>query len=109
MKIHCYYIYILTNKHNTVLYTGMTNDLVRRCHEHKNKTVPGFTEKYNVDKLIYFELFDFVDLAINREKQIKGYSRIKKEALINKFNPAWNELFVNGKVTSADAPNSMHK
>ena len=99
MKIHCYYIYILTNKNNTVLYTGVTNDLVRRCHEHKNKLFKGFTEKYNVDKLIYYEIFDYIDLAIKREKQIKGYSRVKKDALIEKFNPTRTDLYNNGKIT----------
>ena len=98
MKIHCYYIYILTNKNNTVLYTGVTNDLVRRCYEHKKKLIPGFTEKYNIDKLIYFEIFDYVELAIKREKQIKGYSRTKKAALINKTNPEWIDLYGDGKI-----------
>ena len=79
MKIHIYYIYILTNNNNTVLYTGVTNDLVRRIHEHKNKLIKGFTEKYNVDKLVYYEVFDYIELAIRREKQIKGYSRVKKD------------------------------
>lgn len=98
MKIHSYYIYILTNKIHTVLYTGVTNDLTRRCYEHKNQLVKGFTEKYNVDKLVYYELFDFVDLAINREKQLKGFSRAKKIALIDKFNPDWFDLYYNGKI-----------
>ncbi|MGE0638575.1 MAG: GIY-YIG nuclease family protein, partial [Bacteroidia bacterium] len=98
MKIHIYYIYILTNKNHTVLYTGVTNDLARRCHEHKNKLVKGFTEKYNVENLVYYEVYDFIDLAINREKQIKGYSRAKKEALINKRNPEWRDLYDNGKI-----------
>jgi len=78
MKLHLYYVYILTNVNHTVLYTGVTNDLERRCFEHKQKKIKGFTQKYNVDKLIYYEKFDFVDLAIAREKQIKGYSRAKK-------------------------------
>ena len=86
MKIYIYYVYILTNINNTVLYTGVTNDLIRRCHEHKNKLVKGFTEKYNVDKLVYYEVFDYIDLAIKREKQIKGFSRAKKDILINKIN-----------------------
>jgi len=98
MKIHCYYTYILTNKNHTVLYTGISNDLVRRCFEHKNKLVHGFTEKYNIEKLIYFEMFDYVDLAIKREKQIKGYSRAKKTALINKINSGWNDLYNNDKI-----------
>jgi putative endonuclease len=98
MKLHIYYVYILTNKNNTVLYTGVTNDLARRCYEHKNKLVKGFTEKYNVDKLVYYETINFIDLAIHREKQIKGYSRIKKEALIAKLNPEWQELYDSGKI-----------
>lgn len=96
MKIHIYYIYILTNKNNTVLYTGVTNNLVRRCHEHKKKLIKGFTEKYNVDKLVYYELFNFIELAIKREKQIKGYSREKKDILIDKVNPNRDELYKNG-------------
>jgi len=75
MKIRFYYVYVLTNSNHNVLYTGVTNDLGRRCYEHKKKKVKGFTQRYNVDKLIYFEVFDFIDQAIAREKQIKGYSR----------------------------------
>ena len=67
-----YYVYIMTNKYNTVLYTGVTNDLVRRVYEHKEKLVDGFTKKYNVDKLVYFECADDIKAAIAREKQIKG-------------------------------------
>ena len=78
MRIHLYYIYILTNTSQKVLYTGLTNDLERRCYEHKQKIIKGFTQKYNVDKLVYFEKYDLVDLGISREKQIKGYSRAKK-------------------------------
>jgi putative endonuclease len=98
VRIHLYYVYILTNAHHKVLYTGVTNDLERRCHEHKTKKIKGFTQKYNVDKLIYYEIFEFVDLAIAREKQIKGYSRIKKTALIDQFNKKWRELYCNGKI-----------
>jgi putative endonuclease len=98
MKIHIYYVYILTNAYNTVLYAGVTNDLERRCYEHKQKTIKGFTRRYNVDKLVYFEKFDLIDLAITREKQIKGYSRKKKNALIDKFNKGWDELYINGKI-----------
>ena len=98
MKIHLYYVYMLTNSNHTVLYTGVTNDLERRFYEHKHKKVKGFTQKYNVDKLIYFEKFDFIDLAISREKQIKGYSRAKKITLIDKFNGAWKELYNDGKI-----------
>jgi len=70
-----YYVYIMTNKYNTVLYNGVTNDLVRRVYEHKEKLVEGFTKRYNVDKLVYFECTDDVNAAIAREKQIKGGSR----------------------------------
>ena len=96
MRIQIYYVYILTNKHHNVLYTGVTNDLERRCYEHKQKKIKGFTQKYNVDKLIYFERFDLIDLAIGREKQIKGFSRGKKLALINQFNKEWKELLHTG-------------
>jgi putative endonuclease len=97
MFIKLYYVYILTNAYNKVLYTGVTNDLERRCYEHKQKRTKGFTKKYNIDKLVYFEKFDFIDLAISREKQIKGYSRAKKIALINTFNKQWEELDINKK------------
>lgn len=98
MVIHLYYVYILTNINHNVLYTGITNDLVRRCFEHKQKKIKGFTQKYNVDKLIYYEKFDFVDLAIAREKQIKAYSRAKKIALIVSINSRWIDLYNNGNI-----------
>ena len=94
MKLHLYYVYILTTRNNTVLYTGVTNDLKRRVFEHKSGLNEGFTKKYHVRKLIYFEIFDFVELAIAREKQIKGYSREKKIKLIQALNPEWEELEV---------------
>ena len=92
MRTRVYYVYILTNTYHNVLYTGVTNDLERRCYEHKQKKIKGFAQKYNVDKLIYFERFDSIDSAIDREKQIKGFSRGKKLALINQFNKDWKEL-----------------
>ena len=95
MKIHQYYVYIMTNSRNKVLYTGVTNNLVRRCHEHKNGLIKGFTKKYNVSKLVYYEVFDHIETAIKREKQIKTITRAKKETLINGFNPEWKELFFN--------------
>lgn len=98
MIIHVYYVYILTNKNNNVLYTGITNNLIRRTWEHKQKMIKGFTQRYNVDKLVYFEVFDYADLAIAREKQIKGYSRVKKAALINGKNADWIDLYSNGKI-----------
>ena len=96
--MNLYYVYILTNDHNTVLYTGVTKDLERRCSEHKKKLIKGFTQKYNVDKLVYFEIFDIIEDAIAREKQIKGYSRTKKNTLIDQFNNEWKELHYNGKI-----------
>jgi len=88
-----YFVYIMTNPRNTVLYTGVTGDLKRRVWEHKTKAVPGFTARYNVVKLVYFEVFDDPEEAILREKRIKGGSRAKKIALINSFNPQWRDLY----------------
>jgi putative endonuclease len=82
-----YFVYILTNKINSVLYTGMTNSLMRRVWEHKAKLIVGFTKKYKIDKLVYFESFDHPSNAIKREKQIKAGSRNKKLELINNLNP----------------------
>jgi putative endonuclease len=93
MKQKYYYVYILSNKYNNVIYVGITNDLIRRVYEHKNKLIEGFTEKYNVDKLVYYELFNDPINAITREKQLKGYSRKKKVELINSFNPEWEDLY----------------
>jgi len=98
MKTHVYNVYILTNKYHNVLYTGVTNDLQRRCSEHKQKRIKGFTQKYNVDKLVYYETYDNIDFAIAREKQIKGFSRVKKSNLINEFNMEWEDLFSDGKI-----------
>ncbi len=98
MNIHIYYVYILTNAHHTVLYTGVTNDLERRYQEHKQKKLEGFTKKYNVNKLVYFEVFDNIEKAIAREKQIKGYIRAKKISLINSFNISWDDLYQNGRI-----------
>ena len=86
-----YYVYILSSNSGT-LYTGMTNDLQRRLYQHKNKITPGFTSKYNVNKLVYFETFSNVRDAIDREKQIKGWKRYKKLALIRTMNPKWRDL-----------------
>jgi putative endonuclease len=81
-----YYTYILSNKSNTTLYIGVTNDLERRVSEHKSGMIPGFTQKYNCDKLVYFEVFSNVDEAIAREKQLKKWSRSKKDWLIDTKN-----------------------
>ncbi len=88
-----YYVYILTNKYNTALYVGVTNNIIRRVYEHKNKLVKGFTERYNLDKLIYYEVTDSIESAILREKQIKNYSRAKKEILIENFNKDKTDLY----------------
>ena len=87
------YVYILTNTKNTVLYTGVTSNLVKRVYEHKNKMVQGFTKKYNLHKLVYYEVFDDMVDAIVREKQIKGWLRSKKLLLIEKVNPNWADLY----------------
>jgi putative endonuclease len=86
-----YYVYILSSVTKT-LYAGVTNDIARRMYEHKNALVPGFTKKYKVDRLVYLEETGDVKAAIAREKQIKGWLRVKKEALINSVNPSWNDL-----------------
>ena len=98
MKFRLYYVYILTNESNKVLYTGVTNDLERRCSEHKKKQINGFTKKYNVTKLVYFETFDQIEIAISREKQIKGLLRTKKVKLIQEFNNNWQDLCPRGRV-----------
>jgi len=88
-----YYIYIMTNKTNTVLYTGVTSDLKRRVYEHKEKLVDGFTKRYNITKLVYHEVFEDIENAILREKQIKGGSRQKKIELVNSMNKEWQDLY----------------
>ena len=97
-----YYVYIMTNKSRT-LYTGVTNNLMRRVYEHKNKLVAGFTSKYNIQFLVYYEAGSDINAAIAREKQIKGWLRAKKIALIDSMNPTWRDLseewFVDGKET----------
>ena len=86
-----YYVYIMTNRSKT-LYTGVTNDIGRRILEHKNKLIKGFTKRYNIAKLVYCESVNEVDTAIRREKQIKGWLRSKKIALIEANNPEWKDL-----------------
>jgi len=87
-----YYVYILTNKSNNVLYIGVTNDLIRRIFEHKSKVVEGFTKKYNLRKLVYYETTNNIESAINREKQLKNWHRDWKMNLIDHFNPDWKDL-----------------
>lgn len=87
------YVYLMTNQRNTVIYTGVTSDLVRRIFEHKQKLIRGFTEKYRVNKLVYYETFDDIESAIEREKQIKAGSRAKKLKLIQDTNPQFRDLY----------------
>lgn len=91
-NLNSYHVYIITNKLNTVFYTGITSNLARRIYEHKNKLIDGFTKKYNVYKLVYFEEYSDVRDALNREKQVKDYRREKKIALIKKQNTELEEL-----------------
>ena len=87
-----YYTYILTNRNNKVMYIGMTNNLERRLYEHKHHLIEGFTLRYNVDKLVYFECSFDVKAAIAREKELKGWTRARKNALVESVNPAWQDL-----------------
>ena len=90
-KEYCFYI--MTNAHNTVIYSGVTNNLARRIYEHRNGLGGIFTKKYNIDKLVYYEVTDSVHAAIAREKHIKGGSRKRKIDLVNSLNPEWKDLF----------------
>lgn len=87
-----YYVYMMANWNNAVLYTGVTNHLERRVYQHKNKYTKGFTERYNVNKLVFFEVHDDIRTAIAREKQIKGWVRIKKNQLVAAQNSEWKDL-----------------
>jgi putative endonuclease len=94
--MHQYYVYIMTNKSRT-LYTGITNNLERRVLEHKQRLVPGFSARYNINKLVYYEMTENVNSAISREKEIKGWLRKKKIGLIEFQNPEWRDLFLSWK------------
>lgn len=87
-----YYVYILTNNSGNVMYVGVTNDLTRRLYEHQNALAPGFTQKYNVKKLVYFEETNSIEVAIMREKEIKKWRREKKNRLVETLNPEWKDL-----------------
>jgi putative endonuclease len=89
--MNTYYVYMMTNRSKT-LYTGVTNNLIRRVYEHKQKLIPGFTQKYKIDRLVYYEETLDIQAAIAREKQIKGWLRTKKIALIESTNPQWLDL-----------------
>ncbi|MEZ2414811.1 GIY-YIG nuclease family protein [Muriicola sp. E247] len=97
-NVHQYYLYILSNKYNGTLYIGVTNNLERRMFEHKNKLIEGFTKKYSLDRLVYFETFQYVNDAIQREKNMKKWKRQWKINAIEKENPNWEDL-------SSDWPN----
>ena len=88
-----YYVYIITNKRNGTLYIGVTNNLIRRIYEHKNKLVNGFSKKYGLDKLVYFEEYITIEEAIKREKYLKGKKRKYKIELIESMNKMWNDLY----------------
>jgi putative endonuclease len=88
-----YYVYFLANKTNVALYIGVTNDLIRRVFEHKNKLNRGFTARYDIDKLVYYEVFYDPENAIIREKRLKGSSRARKNKLVNSMNPDWKDLY----------------
>jgi putative endonuclease len=87
-----YYVYVLTDHRSTTLYIGVTNDLERRVYEHKRKLVPGFTSRYNLTRLVYFEETADVRAAIEREKQLKGWRRSRKAELVETMNPEWRDL-----------------
>jgi putative endonuclease len=93
MNNNYFYIYILTTTQNTALYTGVTNNLIRRVYEHKNDFTTGFTKKYHVHKLVYYETGESILSAIERERQIKSWRREKKNEMINAFNPDWHDLY----------------
>lgn len=87
-----YFVYMMTGWNNNVLYIGVTGDLMRRVFEHKSKEIPGFTCRYNLDKLVYYEDYTDIKQAIAREKQLKGWKRQRKNSLVNDFNPEWKDL-----------------
>ncbi len=92
MRDYNFYVYIVTNRRNGVLYTGVTNSLERRLYQHRDRTSQSFTRRYDVSRLVYYEHYFDIRDAIAREKQIKGWLRSKKLALIERFNPAWRDL-----------------
>ena len=92
MNVHQYFVYMLTNAWRNVIYTGVTNSLETRIWQHKNGAEDGFTKKYNCHSLVYYEIHEQISQAIEREKQIKGWSRAKKDALVASLNPKWEDL-----------------
>ena len=88
-----YYVYILASRKDGAIYIGMTNDIVRRVYEHRTKAVPGFTSKYNITRLVWFEIYDDLESAISREKELKKWRRSWKVQLIEAQNPQWDDLY----------------
>jgi putative endonuclease len=103
MGEHQYYVYMLSNRWHNVLYIGVTKSLETRVWQHKAKAIPGFTKQYNCDQLVYFEIYERIEQAIAREKQLKGWIRAKKNALIARMNPSWDDLSAEWEAF-ADAP-----
>ena len=91
-NVHQYYVYMMANRRKTVLYTGVTNSLEKRVWQHQTKAIEGFTKRYNCDQLVYYEIHEDINQAIERETQIKAWRREKKNALVGSLNPAWNDL-----------------
>jgi len=108
MREHAYFVYILASRRNGTLYTGVTNDVLRRTCEHKNNRVAGFTKKYDVHILVWYELHTDIHEAITREKQIKGWNRAWKIRLIEKHNSGWNDLYAKllGEIALPELPGS---
>lgn len=106
MRRHQYFVYLLTNRWKNVLYTGVTNSLERRVWQHKNGAFPGFTKKYNCHFLVHYESFGDIQQAIAREKQIKNWPRVKKDALIATANPNWDDLAADWYAEGDPAPSS---
>jgi len=108
MREHIYYVYILASRRNGTLYIGVSNDIMRRTWEHRNDLVEGFTRKYGVHRLVYYEIYDDIDVAIAREKQLKGWDRAWKIKLIEKNNSGWNDLYARllGEIGLPEVPGS---
>ncbi len=104
-----YFIYMMTNKGRSTLYIGVTNSLLRRVSQHRRCEIPGFSKRYNTTRLVYYEQFNHVLDAIAREKQLKGWSRSKKEALINTFNPSWTDLAMSVLGLGESPPTEWHE
>ncbi|MEA2163114.1 MAG: putative endonuclease [Thermoanaerobaculia bacterium] len=107
MANHQYYVYMLSNRWHNVLYIGVTNSLETRVWQHKAKAIPGFTKKYNCDQLVYFEIYERIEQAIAREKQLKGWIRAKKDSLIAKINPERRDLSLEWEMFSDAPPNPL--